>query len=341
MSISTTGCHGGREFDILLFSTTAIQPSVIREFEDLPLRIALCLGTSAHEQCSPRATDTMLQSISTTEDGVASVTSRAHLLVNVSQYTISSTTGIIEACISTGTTYVDGCTDPLILAEIRRCFPGPLSIKVIPGCAGAPFLVDLCVLHMGQDHNIRDIECTIKPHSAQVGFYSRISACAQLAQGGLLAAGLRYNDASGTYEAPLAGVVREMLGRSRRYFTKKGMPLPLTKVYVSVGSTIMAVAYLLVAWISALLRPERQVFADEGMQLEFAGSTAEHKPTVRLKVTTPSRSVSALCIAQVAASIVESDDNRGGVLTPAMALHRTKMIERLAYKGMEFHHFLQ
>lgn len=341
MATGTAVCYEDREFDIILFSTGSIPSSVIREFEDLPLRIALCVGAPAEEgPCASRDASTMLQIIDNTDKEMHLLTSRTRLLVNVSAYTVSTVISVVEACVSTGTTYIDGCTDPAVLGEVQKCFGGQHRIKIVPGCAGVPFLVDLCVFYVVRGHNIRGVECTIKPPT---DFYRRITMCSRLMPPFITS--FRYKLKPGCYEVPAVSTIGQMLGRSRRYFIRKGMPFTVTSVYVSVGSVVMLALCLMASWFSTLLRAGKWSRGSAcsmtgDMELKFVGTMIEDSRTVKLRVTTPICDVSALCLAQAAISIIENTDS-GGVLTPAMALHRTKVIERLAHRGVVFHHIFK
>lgn len=340
-----------REFDIVLFSTDTIEQSIAHEFEALPLKVGICVdckSTTNRKKCVPRDVSTMLPMINGSYEEIQLVTGSAQLLVNLSEHTLLSTVKIIEACISTNTGYIDNCTDTKIILAIKKIFNRQWSIKIVQGCAGIPLLIDLAVYHIGRDRSICSLTCTIHPGRTPKEMWKNMSNSGWILHNWRHLGDIRHNSALGSYEIPIGGFIEDLLMRSRKIFSKKGATFAITRVFTGVPTISMLGIYLLIVMITSIRRlftwkRDHEKYADVKMNLSLVGSTAEDKDIVRMEVNVDytMSDLTATCLAQTASSIIENPDKMCGVLTPAVLLQRTGIIERLMYKKIEFNHFFE
>lgn len=367
-----------REFDIILYALDAIPYSVIREFESLSLRIAIGLhaptepdhseGISVPQQPSTHASSsfyaqekpslegkdglpTMLQVIKCPLSQIQNITSKTNLLINLSADSLATVTTIIEACIETDTNYVDCCTNTEIIKHIFTCYTQDLNIKVVQGCCCIPFLVDLGVFSLGKIHEIKEIESTVMYPPEYSAF-----ACAMLVHENNTFNSLRFNYETKTYEVFLGGSTDIMISKSRHYFRKRGIFHVKASAYLSIRHVFAFLIYFFIIFVLSQFAatkkciPSHKKFEagkgssmnDSIVEITFNGNVAKHDKKIKMTITASGHKndVSAVCLSQTAVTLVEDAIiSETGALTPAMALHGTRITERLAYKHIKFQYF--
>ena len=311
------GALDSKEFDVLLYFTEVTSHSVIREFEHLPLRVAICLDASK-KGLSP----TMLPIIECSLSLIRLATVKTRLIVNLSEDSLSTATSIIEACIETITNYIDCCTNLEIIRYVFRTFTQPLAIKIVQGCGSIPFLIDLGIFSIGKIHEVRDISCTIVHNTFD---------CAMISHENSALDSLRYSHEARSWEILIGGEVDYLLSKSRRFLRRRGMPHASSTVYAATGNVLLfAIFYVLVSLYFVIMKKRFHRSFINNFKIILDGKKT------RMIISSQNPNVPWICLAQTAAVLSGDGVSETGVLTPVMALHESQIIDILAYGNIKF-----
>lgn len=144
-----------KDFDVVIYSEKNIPISIIREFEELPLKIGLYVNESTVDKTI------LIKLEQQPKENIESITEKTKLILNLSEYTYINISTVINACIKTDTNYIDCCTNLEILKTVFKEYSTVNNIKIIQGCSYVPFLIDLGVFSIGKIHEIKNIECVL------------------------------------------------------------------------------------------------------------------------------------------------------------------------------------
>lgn len=170
----------------------------------------------------------------------------------------------------------------------------------------------------------------------------------------------------GSYVARFRGADPYVIKRSSAFFRKKGVSDVRVSCYLRIGSMArLAIYYILLfsiylmckyEWTSNLLtrypgfftfgvvtsRPCERDIQSSSFQMFFKAvhPTTQKKYRLRISGPNPGYTSTAIFVTQSAFALVEEEDKiRSGVLTPAIALHKTRIVERLSSKGISFDYY--
>lgn len=176
----------------------------------------------------------------------------------------------------------------------------------------------------------------------------------------------RYNTKARSYDAAFMGCDPYIVKRSSEYFRKLGACSTTYTAYISIGSALSLAIYFVLGCIVSLLvkhprgrklllahyrlftlglvqegGPSAAEISNASFELELIarGKRGANQVQRMLKVTGPDPSSLSTSIfaTQCAYALLENEKAiDSGVLTPAQAFHRTKIVERLECKGIGF-----
>lgn len=343
-----------REFDVILYTINIIPYWIAREFEKLTLRVAICYGDPC--ECSP----TMLPTIRSKLENILEIASKARVLINLSVESHETIKTVIKGCVEAGTNYVDCCSDIDILKEISLEFDHQTNTKIIQGCECTMFLLDLGLFSIGKLHDIKLVECAIVYSIPRSTVFHRdfYDQSIRVYQSGPISS-LRYNQNTEMYEVQAQDAAANfIINKSRRHFLAQGLALAKAKIYRGIGTIFTVLACFTIGFILSYLemakpyayrffrrdvkpkvKPKRKDYGK--FQVFFSGELAGHNRKINMKISgcNSLEKTSAICLAKIVTTLIEETPPATGVLTPAMVLSNTRILEQLSNENIHFQYF--
>lgn len=360
-----------REFDIVLYGATGYTARyIIKELEKSSLKIALA-ARNTH-----KIPETYFSMIECTVDKIHSLTKRTKIILNCAGPYATIGMSIMKACIATKTHYIDICGEPGFMEQVYLAYSDEAKragIRIIQGCGFDSAIADLGTMYISKLFDILKIDSTLSVSNFQIniGTWKSLINSVKLKRSPTVKKKnnlkeFRFNQKTKKYEVLFRGSDPYVVKRSAQYFKKKSLCRISYSAYIRIGNFFNLILYFIFGFLikifskfnflySLLIKypglfsfgmvkkygPSEEFLKTSTFEMVLKAEGIRNKKdlikTLHIKGPDPGYKTTAVCVTQCTFTMLEESQSVPyGVLTPAIAFYRTKIIDRITENGISF-----
>ncbi|KAI5169643.1 hypothetical protein PAEPH01_0880 [Pancytospora epiphaga] len=365
---------GEREFDIIVYGASGFTAQFIyHELEKFNHKIALAARSiykipKTHLPLIECSVDDISSIVKRTKILVNCVGPYAHTGNAIISACIASRTNYIDICGETG--FIRD------IHKLYNETANNARITVIQGCGFDSIPADIGALHLARHFDSVRIDNSIAFSNLKINKGTWASLLNSLGNQkhernqkkakSPKASLWRYNRQRNSYEVLFKSTDSHIVRRSSTYFTSLGLSAYDYTAYVDIGSTLSLFLYIILSTFIyfmaqtsvgcyLMLRfptmfsfgivevegPTEVSMSKSHFVMEFVGHGSSEgiprRKTLRITGPDPGYHTTAICVAQSVTLLLENESSiPNGVLTPAVAFHKTDIVDRLTRNGIMF-----